>query len=126
MDNHYHLVIETPQGNLLKVMHGLNGGYTGYYNRRYGRSGHLFQGRYKGIIVDKDEYLVSLSRYVHLNPVRARIVEKPEHYKWSSYSGYVVMGKELKWMEYSWILSRFGRDREGAIKRYSGLGNKEI
>ncbi|MCL0068372.1 transposase [Thermodesulfovibrionales bacterium] len=53
MDNHYHLVIETPQGNLLKVMHGLNGGYTGYYNRRYGRSGHLFQGRYKGISVDK-------------------------------------------------------------------------
>ncbi|MCL0051131.1 hypothetical protein M1M97_00410 [Thermodesulfovibrionales bacterium] len=58
--------------------------------------------------------------------MRARIVEKSEHYKWSSYSGYVIVGKELKWMEYSWILSRFGRDREGAIKRYSGLGNKEI
>ncbi|MCD5411869.1 hypothetical protein M1N42_01345 [Thermodesulfovibrionales bacterium] len=76
--------------------------------------------------MDKDEYLVSLSRYVHLDPVRTRIVEKPEQYKWNSYSGYVIMGKELKWIEYSWILSRFGRDREGAIKCYSGLGNKEI
>jgi len=75
MDNHYHLILETPKGNLLKVMHGLNGGYTGYFNRKYGRSGHLFQGRYKGIMIEKDSYLIPLSRYVHLNPVRARVAE---------------------------------------------------
>ena len=118
MDNHYHLILETPKGNLLKVMHGLNGGYTGYFNRKYGRTGHLFQGRYKGIIIDKDSYLIPLSRYVHLNPVRAKVVEKPEQYRWSSYPGYVGKGKEHEWVEYSWILSEFGRYRLGAKRKY--------
>jgi hypothetical protein len=71
------------------LLHGVNGRYTGYFNRKYRRSGHLFQGRYKGILVDKDTYLVQLSRYVHLNPVRAKIVEMPEQYRWSSYPGYI-------------------------------------
>ena len=62
MDNHYHLILETPKGNLLKVMHGINGGYTGYFNRRHGRVGHLFQGRYKGILVDKATYLIELRK----------------------------------------------------------------
>ena len=66
MDNHYHLILETPEGNLLKVMHGINGSYTGYFNMEYERSGHLFQGRYKGILIDKNAYLLQLSRYVHL------------------------------------------------------------
>lgn len=118
MDNHYHLILETPKGNLLKVMHGLNGGYTGYFNRRYGRSGHLFQGRYKGIIIDKDSYLIPLSRYIHLNPVRARVVERPEQYVWSSYPGYIGRGKAYKWVEYSWILSQFGSRRLGAKRKY--------
>jgi len=65
-------------------MHGLNGSYTGYFNRKYRRAGHLLQGRYRAILVDKDEYLLPLSRYVHLNPVRAGIVESPEKYPWSS------------------------------------------
>jgi len=94
MDNHYHLILETPNGNLLKAMHGLNGGYTGYFKCKYGRTGHLLQGRYKGIIVDKGCYLIPLSRYVHLNPVRARVVEKPEQYRSNSYSGYIGRGKE--------------------------------
>jgi len=118
MDNHYHLILETPKGNLLKVMHGLNGGYTGYFNRKYGRSGHLFQGRYKGIMIDKDSYLIPLSRYVHLNPVRARVVERPEHYRWSSYLGYIGRGKPYEWVEYSWILSQFGSRRLGARRKY--------
>jgi hypothetical protein len=118
MDNHYHLILETPKGNLLKVMHGLNGGYTGYFNRKYGRSGHLFQGRYEGIIIDKDSYLIPLSRYVHLNPVRAKIVERPEQYRWSSYPGYIGRGKEYGWVEYSWILSQFGNRRLGARRKY--------
>ena len=118
MDNHYHLVMETPRGNLLKVMHGINGGYTGFFNRKYGRSGHLFQGRYKGIIVEKESYLLQLSRYVHLNPVRARIVTKPEKYVWSSYGGYINKSKLVKWVEYTWVLSGFGRNNKEAMKKY--------
>ena len=121
MDNHYHLVMETPQGNLLKVMHGLNGGYTGYFNRKYQRSGHLFQGRYKGILIEKDAYLLELSRYVHLNPVRASIVQDPWQYRWSSCPGYFSKRKEAKWVEYAWILSRFGKDKEIARNRYKNF-----
>jgi putative transposase len=118
MDNHYHLILETPKGNLLKIMHGINGGYTGYFNRKYGRSGHLFQGRYRGILVDKDNYLVELSRYVHLNPVRASIVKRPEEYKWSSYPGYIAKGKEVPWVEYTWVLSRFGSSVKRSREKY--------
>jgi len=118
MDNHYHLILETPKGNLLKVMHGINGGYTGYFNRKYKRAGHLFQGRYKGILIEKDTYLIPLSRYVHLNPLRAKIVKTPEEYGWSSYPGYIGKGKEYEWVEYSWVLSKFGKDRSTARRRY--------
>ena len=118
MDNHYHVVLETPGGNLLKVMHGINSGYTGYFNPKYGRVGHLFQGRYKGILIDKDSYLLQVSRYVHLNPVRAKIVEMPEEFEWSSYGGYMRKRKELKWVEYSWILSNFGSDNKRARSNY--------
>ena len=119
MDNHYHLVVETPKGNLTKVMHGVNGRHTGSFNRKYRRSGHLFQGRYKGILVDKDAYLVQLSRYVHLNPVRAKIVERPEQYRWSSYPAYIGKTGECTWVEYSWILSTFGNDLKTAKKKYA-------
>lgn len=118
MENHYHLILETPQGNLLKVMHGINGRYTGYFNRKCRRTGHLFQGRYKGILVDKDAYLLQLSRYVHLNPAKAGIVEKPEHYLWSSYRGFIGKGKRYEWVEYSWILEQFGTDEQKASRDY--------
>ena len=118
MENHYHLILETPHGNLLKVMHGLNGHYTGYFNRKYSRSGHLFQGRYKGILVDKDSYLLQLSRYVHLNPAKAGIVDKPEQYLWSSYPSFTGKGQKYDWVEYSWILGQFGPDEQKASKEY--------
>lgn len=118
MDNHYHLILETPKGNLVQVMQGINGGYTGYFNRRYKRFGHLFQGRYKGILVDKDNYLVGLSRYVHLNPVRALMVNRPEEYKWSSYPGYIARGREAAWVEYAWVLSKFGNDIRKCREKY--------
>ena len=73
MTNHYHLLIETPNANLSRMMRDLNGHYTIYFNKRYKRYGHLFQGRFKSIIVDKDSYLLELSRYIHLNPVRASL-----------------------------------------------------
>jgi len=118
MDNHYHLILETPKGNLLKAMHGINSRYTVYFNKRHKRSGHLFQGRYKAIIVDKDAYLIPLSRYVHLNPVMAKMVERPDHYKWSSYKGYIGKKKDDNWVEYSWVLSKFNQNKKRAWQKY--------
>jgi REP element-mobilizing transposase RayT len=89
MDNHYHLLIETPKANISQIMQNINTSHTVYINKKYQRSGHLFQGRFKGIIVDKDAYLVTLSRYIHLNPVRANIVERPEKSRWTSYRSYI-------------------------------------
>jgi len=101
-------------------MHGINGSYTGYFNRKYRRVGHLLQGRYRAILVDKDEYLLPLSRYVHLNPVRAGIVESPEEYAWSSYRGYIAKAKKEDWVEYTWVLSQFDQDWKDAAKKYKG------
>jgi putative transposase len=128
MKNHYHLVLETPLGNLLKVMHGINSAYTGYFNREYERVGHLFQGRYRAIVVDRDAYLLELSRYVHLNPVRARIVRRLEKYRWSSYLGYIRKREQVPWVEYSLVLSQCGGSQERSrreYKRYVERGYEE-
>jgi REP element-mobilizing transposase RayT len=89
MVNHYHLVIETPFANLNSIMHYINSSYTNYVNRKMKRSGHLLQGRYKAILIDHDSYLLELSRYLHLNPVRAGIVQRPEDYPYSSYVSFI-------------------------------------
>lgn len=89
MDTHVHLIGQTPFANLSQVMHYVNGSYTTYFNRKRKRSGHLFQGRYKSILIDKDAYLMELSRYIHLNPVKAHMVERPEDYPYSSYGAYL-------------------------------------
>ena len=89
MTNHYHLFIETTQTNLSRIMQYLNTSYTVYYNHKRNRSGHLFQGRYKSILVEQDAYYSELTRYIHLNPVRAKIVKKPSDYRWSSYNAYL-------------------------------------
>lgn len=86
MDNHYHLLIETPDGNLAIGMRQLNGVYTQLFNKLHGRTGHLFQGRYKSILIQKDSHLLEVCRYVVLNPVRAKMAETPEAWKWSSYN----------------------------------------
>ena len=90
MTNHYHLLIETPQSNLSRVMHHINGSYTTYINIKRKRCGHLFQGRYKSILIQQDSYLTELSRYIHLNPVRAGLVQRPEDYRYSSYGAYIT------------------------------------
>lgn len=118
MDNHYHLLLETPRGNLLKVMHGINSRYTGYFNRKYQRVGHLFQGRYRALLVEKDQYLLSLSRYIHLNPMRAGIARRPEEYPYSSYGAYIGRRSREDWMQYDPVLSQFGRNRKGAEENY--------
>lgn len=89
MGNHYHLIVETPEGNLSRVMHYINSSYTTYTNIKRKRCGHLLQGRFKAILIDKDSYLLELSRYLHLNPVRAKIVDTPQAYRYSSYQAYI-------------------------------------
>jgi len=93
MGTHYHLLLETPEGNLSRIMHYVNSSYTTYTNVKRKRSGHLFQGRFKAIVVDKDSYLLELSRYLHLNPVRAHMTQTPEDYEYSSYRSYVSNSK---------------------------------
>ncbi len=121
MDNHYHLLLETPAGNLPRIMRHINGAYTTYFNVKRDRSGHLFQGRYKAILVEKDEYAKELSRYIHLNPVRAKLVECPEEYKWSSYPSYIGIKKPPKWLYRDFILGYFGAQISTAQIGYRGF-----
>ena len=127
MTNHYHLLIETVEGNLSQGMRHLNGVYTQASNRRHNRSGHLFQGRFKGILVDKDAYLLELSRYIVLNPVRAGMVEMPSQWPWSSYRAMMGDAPAPKWLAIDGLLSQFGADPSGAREHYQrfvldGLG----
>ena len=117
MSNHYHLLLETPSGNLSKIMQHINGAYTNYFNMKRKRSGHLFQGRYKAIVIEADEYAQELSRYIHLNPVRANMVAKPEEYRWSSYLDYVGERKRPEWLERSFVLEKFGKG-EDRFRKY--------
>lgn len=119
MTNHYHLVVETPDGNLSKGMRQLNGMYTQASNRRHQRSGHLFQGRFKGILVDKDSYLLELTRYVVLNPVRAAMVKHPRQYPWSSYRAMVGQAPAPRWLATDGLLAQFGKRRAEARRRYA-------
>lgn len=125
MINHFHLLIETPEANLNRLMHYLNGSYTGYYNRKNGRVGHLFQGRYKAILVDRDSYLVELSRYMHLNPVRAGMVEKPEDYQYSSYRSYIFPAGE-RIVDREMILGMIANKPKEAFERYRYFTEREI
>jgi len=118
MANHYHLILETPKANLISTLHDLNTAYTNYFNRRYNRTGHLFQGRYRSLIVEKDAYLLQLSRYVHLNPVRAGVVNRPEDYHWSSYPTYLSTKPRPEWLCTSEILGQLSRQKEKAYHKY--------
>ena len=117
MNNHYHLLLETPTGNLSQVMRHINGAYTTYFNVKRKRFGHLFQGRYKAILVDADEYAKELSRYIHLNPVRAGIVIRPEEYEWSSYRNYIG-NRTSTWLITDFILGYFDKHISYSRKKY--------
>ena len=108
MSNHYHLLLETPAGNLSRIMRHVNGAYTTYFNVKRGRAGHLFQGRYKAILVEADEYATELSRYLHLNPVRAGMISRPEEHQWSSYRYYIGQGEAPEWLKTDFLLDYFG------------------
>ncbi len=95
MPNHVHLMVETGQTHpIVKPMQSLQTSYTSYINHRYARVGHVFQGRYRSILVEHDTYALALSRYIHLNPVRAHLVADPAQYQWSSYRAYMTPGRE--------------------------------
>lgn len=112
MDNHYHLCLRTPEGNLSRIMRHLNGLYTQRFNRIHGRDGALFRGRYKAILIDAGEYLTSVVRYIHLNPVQAKSVKSPEAYAWSSHGAYVGKRKAPKWLNMSEVLGYFTTVRD--------------
>jgi len=118
MENHYHLLIETPNGNLSKGMRELNGVYTQGYNQRYRRVGHLFQGRYKAILVEKDNHLLSLCRYVVLNPAGVGLIKRPEQWRWSSYRATVGLAKSPSFLTIDWVLSQFGGRKRVALEKY--------
>jgi putative transposase len=118
LSNHYHLLVETPRGNLSQIMGHVNGAYTTYFNVKRQRTGRLFQGRYKAILVEQEEYATELSCYIHLNAVRARIAPRPEEYPWSSYRAYVGRCRAPTWLVREVILSTFGPDDETAQQRY--------
>lgn len=118
MSNHYHLLIETQSSSLSKGMKYLNGTYTQAFNRRYRRVGHLFQGRYKGILVEKDSYLLELSRYIVLNPVRARMVRSAKDWPWSSYRATAGQVNAHPLLTTDCILSNFGKRKKEAQEKY--------
>ena len=119
MTNHYHLLLETVDGNLSAGMRELNGTYSQYFNRRHDLAGHVFQGRYKAILVQKESYLLELARYIVLNPVRAKLVTDPADWPWTSY----VLTQEILppplWLDTNFILKKFGENRTDAIKAYN-------
>lgn len=131
MDNHYHILIETIEGNLSQGMRQLNGVYTQKSNRRHGRAGHVYQGRYKAILVEKDSYLLELSRYMVLNPIRTGMVKNVGDWKWSSYS--VMIGEKAapEYLDTDWLLACFSKQKKRAIGKYidfvrAGIGLPSI
>lgn len=118
MTNHYHIVVETVEGNLSQGMRQLNGTYTQYFNHTHHRVGHVFQGRYKGILVDKDSYLLELARYVVLNPVRAHMVRDEQDWPWSSFCSMIGEQPTPEWLETDWLLSQFSGQKKRAIAKY--------
>ena len=129
MANHYHLLVETPKANLSLGMRQLNGMYTQSFNRRHNRVGHLFQGRFKAILVEKESYLLELCRYIVLNPVRVKGKGEIGGWKWSSYRATAGLASVPEFLSTDWILEQFGKKRAKAQKQYrafvrEGLENR--
>lgn len=131
MGNHYHLLIETSEGNLSIGMRQVNGLYTQRFNKRHRRVGHLFQGRYKAILIQKDSHLLEVARYIILNPIRAYITKQPDEWNWSSYPATAGMQTPHPCLTIQWILSQFSTNRSTAEKEYcefvmEGMGKETI
>lgn len=118
MGNHYHLVLETPEPNLARGMRQLNGIYTQRFNRRHSRTGHVFQGRYHAVLVDRDSYFLEAARYVVLNPVRAGLTELPQQWAWSSYRATAGVELPAVWLSVGEVLGQFGDNAARARAAY--------
>ncbi|HEX7151667.1 MAG TPA: transposase [Thermoanaerobaculia bacterium] len=121
MSNHFHLVIQTPEPNLSKGMHWLKGTYAAWFNRHHRRSGHLFQGRFHALLVEKESYFTQVLRYVVLNPVRAGMVRRPEDYRWSSYRATAGLTVAPEWLDVSAALAIFGSELPAARAEYQAF-----
>ena len=119
MNTHYHLFLETPHGNLSRILHLVNTTYSIYFNKKWERCGHPFQGRFKAILVQAERHARELAAYIHLNPVRAGLMDSPEKYGWSNYTEYLGLGKPRPWTVSSLVLSCFGNRREEARRGYA-------
>jgi putative transposase len=128
LGNHVHLLLETPKGNISKMMQAFQTSYTVYFNKRHRRSGHVFEQRYKALLVDKENYLLQVSRYIHLNPVSAKIVTRPQDYRWSSY-GFYLQGKGIAGLKPETVLGYFVGGRNKQLAEYreyiEGVGERQ-
>lgn len=118
MPNHYHLLVETPDANLALGMRQLNGMYTQRFNRRHGRVGHVFQGRYHAVVVQKESHLLEVARYIVLNPVRAGLARSARSWRWSSYRATAGLANPPAWLCTGWLLQSFGRGHVAASEAY--------
>ena len=131
MDNHFHIVVETVDGRLSAGMRQLNGVYTQRHNHTHGHVGHVFQGRFHAVLVQRESYLLELARYVVLNPVRAGACASPEHWRWSSYRAMVGTAPAPVWLQTTWLLGQFGGHAAGATAAYAqhvraGIGRASL
>jgi putative transposase len=124
MRNHYHVCLRTPQGNLARVMRHVDGLYTQRFNRSHGRDGSLFRGRYKALIIEADDYLSAVVRYIHLNPLEARIAKNPEEYRWSSHRHYLQVRGVPDWLNAAEVLEQLGGRK--AFHEFVCSGNEAV
>ena len=118
LGNHFHILVETPEGALARGMRDLNGRYAQWFNWRHDRRGHVFEGRYRSVVVEKQTHLMELHRYIVLNPVRSRLAERPSEWRWSSYRATAGSEKAPEWLETDWTLSQFGGRRSSAREAF--------
>jgi len=130
MTNHYHILVQTPDGNIARAMRHINGVYTQRFNRSHLCNGQLFRGRYKSMLVGGDSYLLQLVRYIHRNPVKAGIADKPDDYTWSSHKGYLSVARKWNWLHKEFVFGLLTKDRGQWVRQYrrfvSVENNKEI
>jgi len=125
MNNHVHLVIQVGQESLSRIMQNVSFRYTRHFNKHQKRIGHLFQGRYKAMLIDGDRYLLELVRYIHCNSTRSKIVRNPENYPWSSHTAY--LGKtEIPWLTKDFVLAQFAKSTNKAKRLFADFDNTEL
>jgi putative transposase len=124
MTNHYHILLQTPQANLDRCMRHINGIYTQRFNRKHHADGQIFRGRYKALLIDADNYLLEVVRYIHRNPVRAGMVNQPREYRWSSHRGYLSESSNWQWLSRNFVLEMLDNNKSTQMKAYNDFMNQ--